>query len=143
MRIPDSLFKPHTLSATFRVRQDVTALRHALGRLGLNGRHVHVLHGAPGLLTLRGRRDARQWTPLTRVLNFLLNRTPSPADREETDVLQQGGWVVLIDLPRSPGGHRPVRDVIDRAGRAGVLPVDRPPSEAPRLVLAAAGVPAA
>lgn len=126
MPIPDSLFGPHTMSAAFLRKQDVLTLRGALGDLGQNGRHLHVLHGAPGLLTLNGRRDAHTRPLLLRVLDLLSRRTPPRTDRQETELLLQGGWVVLIDLPRDPRDRTLVREAVHRSGGVSVVDPDQP-----------------
>ncbi|AFZ67039.1 hypothetical protein [Deinococcus peraridilitoris] len=130
--IPDSLFKPHTMTAAFNRKQDVIALRDTLSGLGLNGRHMHVLHGASGLLTLNGRRDVRKQTLLARLLNFLLSRVQPSADLQGIETLQQGGWVVLIDLPQDPSDRRLIQAAFHRAGAVGVTDPDRPLPEAPQ-----------
>lgn len=140
LNIPGSLFKTHTVSAAFNCRQDVLALRDTLSRLGVNGRHVHVLHGASGQLTLNSRRDVRKQTLLARLLDFLLNRELLPANPKGIEALQQGGWVVLIDLPQDPSDRKLVRAAFNMTGATGLSDPDGVLPETPKRHFAARSV---
>ena len=140
VNIPNSLFKAHTMSAAFNQKQDVIALRETLSSLGLNGRHMHVLQGASGLLTLNGRRDVRKQTLLARLVNLLLNRVTPSSDREGIEVLQQGGWLVLIDLPQDPGDRELVRAAFNIGGSVRVVHPDHALPETPEPAFVRVGV---